>query len=463
MKALLRVGAALAVLMIGLADPTSAANDTERCEWVKKKSAGKYARCRLLAEAGFAKAGDLGELQDRLARCGAKLLRAYSKAETRHGAACPTTGDGEAVHEFLRATTSEIAAFLAGDLDSLAAGVCGEGTVYDVASGSCQSAPADCGRGTVFSADTGQCEAEVLFRPRDEDIGQGYEWGGTAIGWAPLASAPEGGSFRAVTVLDGLVYAAGGVGTTALERYDLHANEWTSLAPLPEERSFAGAAATGGAVYVVGGHDGSRQTLASALRYDPVANGWSEVSAMATPRWNVAVVAVGGLVYALGGLTPDGWTDSVEAYDPATDSWSGRAPMLGEGTRGAVEFGGKIYAWGHDGFLQEYDPMMDQWRALSHVGAIDGQAVAATTTHLFQFGGFDLTPLYPYLLVHRMTTRSPVDVQQTETFGMYREGNGHTGDWGHSAVAVGDRVLVLSSGQSLREFLYRTPFALSSN
>lgn len=46
-----------------------------------------------------------------------------------------------------------------------------------------------------------------------------------------------------------------------------------------------------------------------------------------TTRSGVAAATIGGRIYVFGGEDPDGTFSENEAYDPATDSWVGVAPM----------------------------------------------------------------------------------------------------------------------------------------
>ncbi len=61
-----------------------------------------------------------------------------------------------------------------------------------------------------------------------------------------------------------------------------------------------------GYVYAVGGWDG-RSRLDSVERYDPGTNTWQ-----------------GRLFYAVGGWDGRSRLDSVERYDPGTNTWQGR-------------------------------------------------------------------------------------------------------------------------------------------
>src|SRR5215218_9934313 len=92
---------------------------------------------------------------------------------------------------------------------------------------------------------------------------------------------------------------------------------------------------------------------------------------MPTARRHLATCLLDGKIYALGGSTVAGagGLKSVEAYDPAADSWSAKAPLLtARGWFGAEAVNGRINAiGGHSlGFLlkalksvEEYNPATD--------------------------------------------------------------------------------------------------------
>src|SRR2546429_643700 len=115
---------------------------------------------------------------------------------------------------------------------------------------------------------------------------------------------------------------------------------------------------------------------------------------MPTPRHRLAVGVVNGILYAVGGSVNVGnpVLATVEAYDPATNSWTTKASL--SATRHLLGLGainGKLYAVGGQGsvptgsrFLgsvEAYDPVTDLWttkaamptaRAFLGVGVIDG-------------------------------------------------------------------------------------------
>ena len=68
--------------------------------------------------------------------------------------------------------------------------------------------------------------------------------------------------------------------------------------------------------------------MTSVEAYDPASNAWSTKAPLPTPRLGLAFVNGGdGKLYALGGYGGSG-TTTVEAYDPATDTWTTKASML---------------------------------------------------------------------------------------------------------------------------------------
>ena len=105
------------------------------------------------------------------------------------------------------------------------------------------------------------------------------------------------------------------------------------------------------------------------------------------PRENTGVVAFDGRMYVVGGNAfKDTQITRTEVYDPATDSWSARAPMpSGSHHIAATLLNGKIYTFG--GFTGqahvapvdnafEYDPKADRWRAIAKLTSPRGSPSA---------------------------------------------------------------------------------------
>jgi N-acetylneuraminic acid mutarotase len=208
--------------------------------------------------------------------------------------------------------------------------------------------------------------------------------------WTPQAPLPGPGVENpAVVALGGKLYAFGGStspfsGAVAnAASFDPTTGSWTSLAPMPTRRGGATAAALGGHIYVAGGLGDDGASLSVVEMYDPASNTWSVAAPMAVPRDNPGSATLAGRVYVFGGRTrlADGTEavptlSSVEAYDPATDTWTARAPMptgrrtmfVGNLNDRAQLVGGERKPDGTT-FSQneEYDPTTNTWRELTNM------------------------------------------------------------------------------------------------
>jgi hypothetical protein len=127
----------------------------------------------------------------------------------------------------------------------------------------------------------------------------------------------------------GRLHALGGWVTTAPvtthEVYDPATNTWSfQVAQLPTARGAFGAV-TGpdGLIYAIGGQDPNNSFLASVEAYDPAADTWITKAPMQTPRRALGAAAgPDGLIYAIGGGGPQGALDSVEVFNIATNTWT---------------------------------------------------------------------------------------------------------------------------------------------
>jgi N-acetylneuraminic acid mutarotase len=137
-----------------------------------------------------------------------------------------------------------------------------------------------------------------------------------------------------------------------------------------------------GKVLVAGGLDGPfpSSALASAELYDPATNSWSEAAPMigsrarhtATLLPDGRVLVVGGLSVALrdAGVFPSQPT-SAEIYDPTANRWSATGPMAQyrlDQTATLLRDGRVLVAGGQDGLIsfdsaEIYDPRLDRWFA----------------------------------------------------------------------------------------------------
>jgi hypothetical protein len=151
--------------------------------------------------------------------------------------------------------------------------------------------------------------------------------------WSVGADMPTRRSELASALLDGRIYAAGGIGENwtvrnEVERYDPATDTWEMVAPLPVGLHHFGMAALGGRVYVTGGYADMNFTAdqAATYAYDPATNAWTTVAPMPVPRAAHAMVAIDGKLYVVGGVGTN--AEKLLIYDPATDTWDDTAPPL---------------------------------------------------------------------------------------------------------------------------------------
>ena len=87
----------------------------------------------------------------------------------------------------------------------------------------------------------------------------------------------------------------------------------TLFAAMPTARNPA-VGVVNGIVYAVGGW-GASNYLATVEAYDPATNTWTTKASMPTPRFGLAVGVVNGILYAVGGYVANSLA-TLEVYQP---------------------------------------------------------------------------------------------------------------------------------------------------
>jgi energy-converting hydrogenase Eha subunit A len=220
--------------------------------------------------------------------------------------------------------------------------------------------------------------------------------------WTTKASMTTARFALGVAAINGILYAVGGDNTNdgnlaTVEAYDPATDTWTTKASMPTARKNLGVAAINGILYAVGGfnsNDNSLPPLPTVEAYDPATDTWTTKASMLTARRNLGVAAINGILYALGP------TNTVEAYDPATDTWTTKASMsTGRFGPGVGVVNGILYAVGghHNNALatlEAYDPATDTWTTKASMPtAREGLGVAAINGILYAVGGVEFNVL----------------------------------------------------------------------
>ncbi|XP_041475980.1 actin-binding protein IPP-like [Lytechinus variegatus] len=131
---------------------------------------------------------------------------------------------------------------------------------------------------------------------------------------------------------EGLVYLAGGASDTGtelrlVESYNPVIKEWTQLSNMRTRRSQCAMAVLDNALYVVGGYNSSKNVLSSVEKYLILEDKWLKVKSMIVPRACAGVAVAHGKLYVVGGKgssrpnTAPPTLDTMECYDPETDTW----------------------------------------------------------------------------------------------------------------------------------------------
>ena len=192
----------------------------------------------------------------------------------------------------------------------------------------------------------------------------------------PARFRPSGAS------LDSMIYVVGGSTTTSecndtplgtVQAYDPANDRWANKASLLTARLQGGLGVdeANHLLYAVGGATGAPDyfALSTVEVYDPVTNTWKALKHLNTPRAAPAVAAVNGKIYAIGGQKQKfGVVDSVEEFNPATNTWTLKSSVMPHPrvNSAAAVLNGKVYIIGgasHGALstVDVYDPLLDQW------------------------------------------------------------------------------------------------------
>jgi N-acetylneuraminic acid mutarotase len=146
-------------------------------------------------------------------------------------------------------------------------------------------------------------------------------------------------------------------------------------------------------IYAIGGRDGSRSSngLSTVDAYDPATDAWSARAPMPTPRHALAAtLGPDGRIYAVGGTNERVFsTDALEIYDPVRDAWTRGSPMPYGQECAAATFtpgpaGEVLVLGGWDPRHQPlpsavaYNPRTDTWRRLPAMPTARAAAGAVT-------------------------------------------------------------------------------------
>ena len=226
--------------------------------------------------------------------------------------------------------------------------------------------------------------------------------------WSERAPLLDPNSETAVAELDGRIYVIGGYPSTrvyvnTVQVYDAATDTWSYTTPVPQPLHHTMAAAAHGKLYVVGGEISATGVanqgiyIANVYEYDPATATWTEKAPMPTARSAGATGVIDGKIYVAGGRPPRGHDFAV--YDPLADAWTVLPDLPTQRNHlaaGAV--GGRLYVVGGrfgggvgsemTGVVEVYDPSTNSWTAAAPLavprGGVNGIAARGC---FYAFGG----------------------------------------------------------------------------
>ena len=228
--------------------------------------------------------------------------------------------------------------------------------------------------------------------------------------WTTKTPMPTARATLIAGVINGQLYAMGGFGPsfvygsptpTAYEAYDPASDTWTPKASAPTVRALAGAGVINDKLYVVGGcfYSDCRIFYTNTLEvYDPTSNSWATLAPMPTARSQMAVGVIGAKLYVAGGMqqcAPCTPLATLEVYDPSTNTWTTKSPMptavtlaAGAVVNGIMYVIGGVSTVGIVATVQAYDPVSDTWSTKASMPTARSWGAAAVANGLvYVMGG----------------------------------------------------------------------------
>ncbi|XP_029347547.1 ring canal kelch homolog isoform X3 [Acyrthosiphon pisum] len=188
--------------------------------------------------------------------------------------------------------------------------------------------------------------------------------------WVPMADMIVKRQRMGVGVLDDCIYAVGGKDgdsvLSSVEVFDVSTQQWRMVSRMTIKRYKFGVGVLNNRLYAVGGWNGDTH-LRSVEYYDPTLDTWTPVANMFECRQGAGVGVLDNLMYAIGGFNGQ-YHKSVEVYRPSDGVWSSIADMnLCRYLPGVAVLDGLLYVFGGEiesailDTVEIYNPNTNTW------------------------------------------------------------------------------------------------------
>ncbi|MDB0031590.1 hypothetical protein N9E34_08985, partial [Opitutales bacterium] len=186
--------------------------------------------------------------------------------------------------------------------------------------------------------------------------------------WETLNSMSVARHGVACAVLNGKLYAIGGVGLSSVEVFDPLNGNWSAGVALPSVVYSGTAITVNDKIYLIGGYNASQQRINQVLCFDPSTSQWSTKANIPTTRDGVKLAWLENRIWAIGGNDGSN-TNKVETYDLVTDTWQAEASLTTARNFAVVWVandriyvgGGKKNSSSYLNSIEVYDPITKQW------------------------------------------------------------------------------------------------------
>ena len=245
--------------------------------------------------------------------------------------------------------------------------------------------------------------------------------------WTRKADMPTQRYNFDTCIVNGKIFASGGevdkfgdISIATVEMYDPKTDTWERKADMPTARSGVSTSVVDGKIYAIGGAEVNKRRigpgwgysvieLPTVEMYDPVTDTWTQKADMPIAK-TAKTCVVDGKIYAIGGTAFNNikkkkpWRlDTVEVYDPATDTWA-KAKNMNHARSGAAisVVDEQIYVMGGTGWpqiqnhpgpflssMEVYNPKTNQWREIGDMPTPKSSHIASVINgKIYVMGGF---------------------------------------------------------------------------